>query len=95
MKKDDILRKLRGWAARLPKPASWCSSAEFNQRTYARSAALEAIRLVEESDRPPYEVMEWFLYRLDKYACSKHPYSFAFSISYDTVTAMFDEVFLK
>lgn len=95
MKKDDILRKLREWATRLPEPAAWCTSAEFNQRTYARSAALEAIRLVEESDRPPSEVMEWFIYRLDGYACSKHSYSFNFSIAYDTVTAMYDEVILK
>lgn len=81
-------------------PTTWKMKQEvFQYESYAKWA-LDEIRLYlmthMNSRKPIYQIMEEFRYLMDSYACqSKSPETnFMFSVAYDVVTEVLDEMLI-
>lgn len=64
------------------------------QRSYARTAIELLIKEIESSDKRPKETIEEFIQRMDKWSLTNRNTSFIFSVSRDTVQALYDDLYL-
>lgn len=93
-KKVRYLVYIQDWARALPDPADAIRDDTFYQRSCARWAAWEAFKAVKESDKKPIIALEELIKTMDSYSTQDSAHAHMFSIAYDTLMALYDEIFL-
>lgn len=88
------LYEMEGWMRSLPEPSTDQRPEEFYTSSCAKWAASEAIKAVAGSKSQPQYVMERLIKKMDDYSCRDSVHDKMFGIAYDTLTWMYDDLFL-
>lgn len=65
----------------------------FEQRSYTKWATQEAIHAIEKYNGDPKIALEWFVTKMDRYACLSRESGIIFSVAYDVGQWMLDLIY--